>query len=251
MLIKLSLVSALTMTSAGTLMYSAAPASAAPCPGAGSGGGGIDVCAGTGTEDPDGNGGGGGNGGAGNGDNGPNLGCDNGAGPQVDCDPGVNPGLGEGIPTISVANMARDRLEPVTPQINTAPSPKTYVGVRTSFWIDQGGFQQLEAEAAVPGQVVTAIATPKNVTWNLAEKTITCNSAGDRISAGCSYTYARSSASQPNEEYLITATTTWTVAWSCVGVGCGPEVRGTLEPLTTSSSLPLAVGEIQTGTQPR
>ncbi|MFC7732257.1 hypothetical protein [Actinomadura keratinilytica] len=150
-----------------------------------------------------------------------------------------------------MVESATDDLTLPSPTIHTAPSPKTYVRAFTSLWIDSGSFTPRTAKAAVPDQVVTATATPQSVTWNTGERTITCGSAGSPNGTECGYTYNRSSANQPGGRYQITATINWTVSWTCEGA-CDPgQQAGTLPNMTSSSTTPLVVEEIQTSTRPR
>jgi hypothetical protein len=102
--------------------------------------------------------------------------------------------------------------------------------------------------------VVTA--RPMSVSWDPGDgsQPVVCAGPGtpydtsesaDAQRTDCSYTYARSSASQlqsgPNENdrfFSVTVTTSWSVTW--VGAsGTG----GTLPVMTRSSTFPLAVAE--------
>ncbi|GLZ09910.1 hypothetical protein Acsp04_01450 [Actinomadura sp. NBRC 104425] len=238
----------LALLSAGTLLLFPSTAEAAPCvggkkvkctangertiPGRGGSGGGGDSTGGGPVEQPD-------------------IAC-----PvevdDFDCPtPEENAAPVPHIPTQVVVESATDDLALPSPTIHTAPSPKTYVRAFTSLWIDSGSFTPRTAQASVPDQVVTATATPQSVTWNMVERTITCGSAGSPNGTECGYTYNRSSASQPGGRYQITATINWTVAWTCQGA-CDPgQQAGTLPNMTTSSTTPLVVEEIQTSTRPR
>jgi hypothetical protein len=102
----------------------------------------------------------------------------------------------------------------------------------------------------VPGQTVTAIATPKDVTWKMGEGTVTCTTAGSRNGTGCGYTYQRSSANQPGGKYAISATVTWNIYWTCEGVCDAATGNFEYPTVSMTSNADLAVGEVQTESRP-
>lgn len=154
------------------------------------------------------------------------------------------------VPTIDVAYDARNQLQLPAPSVHTSPGQRTYVRLRTGLWVNQADFATVRAPATVPGQTVTAIARPRDVAWNMGERTVTCGSAGDPAGQSCGYTYARSSAAQPGRAYPISATVTWDVSWTCTGACDAP--AGTYPDPTMSMTTPatLQVGEIQTQARP-
>ncbi|GAA2603522.1 hypothetical protein GCM10010411_42010 [Actinomadura fulvescens] len=190
-------------------------------------------------------GGGGGGGGGGDGSTGPGKAddCPEGGICAPPGDPGEQP-----IPTAAVAEMAFDEIRFPPPVIHTSPENKTFVGVRTGLWIDPAGFRRLEAKAEAGPQVVTAVAIPQNVTWNLVEGSVVCDGPGSTSGTQCGYEYKRSSHGQPGNRYRISATITWNVTWTCEGP-CQPQ-SDTLDPMEMTSTFDLAVGEIQTGSRP-
>ncbi|GAA4224311.1 hypothetical protein GCM10022254_03460 [Actinomadura meridiana] len=149
--------------------------------------------------------------------------------------------------TADLVATARAATAFPVPIVHTAPADKTYVGLRTSLWVE--GFGNVQTEPIEgDGQLVQLVATPKSVTWDLGEKKITCEDGGSKNGKTCTYRYARSSASQPGGSYKITATITWDVSWTCRGAGCDAQ-EGDLDPNTVSSApTPFIVGEIQTNT---
>jgi hypothetical protein len=155
------------------------------------------------------------------------------------------------VRTIDVALDAYDQLAPPTPHIHTSPANRTYVQLKTGLWLDPGDYQQETAVATAGGQTVTAIGTPKNVTWNMGESTVTCGSAGSARKTRCGYTYQRSSAGRPNGKYAISVTVTWDVRWTCQGAQC-ESAGAAFDPPTMSmtSNTTLAVGEVQTESRP-
>lgn len=154
------------------------------------------------------------------------------------------------IPTIDVAYNAENQLALPAPRVHTSPARKTYVELRTGLWVDPGDFAREEAPATVPGQTVTAVATPKSVTWNMGESTVTCDTAGSPKGTACGYSYKRSSAGRPGGKYAIAVTVTWNVFWTCQG-DCDA-AQGTYDQPTMSmtTNTTLAVGEVQTESRP-
>jgi hypothetical protein len=154
------------------------------------------------------------------------------------------------IPTIDVAYNAKNQLQLPAPHVHTSPDGKTYVQLRTGLWVDPGDFGREEAPAVVPGQTVTAIATPKDITWNMGESTVTCQTAGSPRGTRCGYRYKRSSANQPDGKYAISVTVTWNVYWTCEG-NCDAPGGTYAEPtMAMTTNTTLTVGEVQTESRP-
>ncbi|HEY0540702.1 MAG TPA: hypothetical protein VGD53_20195 [Actinoallomurus sp.] len=156
------------------------------------------------------------------------------------------------IPTIELAYEARNRLVLPPPTVHTSPPNRTYVQLRTGLWIDPGDFAEETAAAPLPGTTVTAIAKPRDVTWNMGEgTTITCKTAGSRNGRSCGYTYPQSSAGRPGGKYPIIVTVTWDVSWTCTGVCDAPAGDwGPDSTMTKETNTSLAVGEVQTESRP-
>ena len=151
--------------------------------------------------------------------------------------------------TQDLAEEARSSAQLPLPTAYTAPSDKTFVGLRTRLWVS--GFEPVSTEPISAGdQTVVATATPRSVTWRLGETEITCQTPGSRSDDTCSYVFRRSSTRAPGGAYQITATITFDVTWTCTGSDCDSP-GGTLAPLTaTSLPRPLVVSEIQTNSRP-
>lgn len=170
-------------------------------------------------------------------------------GPTMNCGAINNPVPVAHIPTIDLAYEARNALVTPAPTVHTAPSPRTYVQLKTALWVDPADYAVLHsATPPADGQVVTLTATPQSITWNMGEGSVVCHSAGDRHGRSCGYAYQRSSADRPGGAYTISATVTWGLAWVCAGP-CDAH-RGTLAPATMTSNAQLAVGEVQTQSRP-
>jgi hypothetical protein len=244
MLTKLSsTATALILTTGTVAAVTTGTAAAAPCSNAGT----ARTCS-IGQNRQTGGGGGTGNGGGGGGGNsGPGLGCPN-LGNTMVCPVGNNPAPVPHIPTVDVAYNARDQLTVPAPHVHTAPSARTYVQLKTALWVDQADYVTKSITVTVPDQSVTATATPESVTWNMGEGTTACQGPGVPNGTQCGYTYQRSSASQTGGKYLISATITWNVAWTCAG-NCD-QAGGALNPLTMTTQAQLEVGEVQTESKP-
>jgi hypothetical protein len=150
-----------------------------------------------------------------------------------------------------LAQQAVNQLSLPGPQVVTSPPPERMqlVNVPTWLWLDQDAWAPMSATASVPGESVTATATPTSVTWVLGDgSTVECSGPGTPYRAGsdpaaaspdCGHTYVRSSAGEPGGVFVVSATVSWGVSWA------GGGQSGTLPALTTTSSVQLRVGESQ------
>ncbi|KAB2341288.1 hypothetical protein [Actinomadura rudentiformis] len=129
--------------------------------------------------------------------------------------------------------------------MHTAPDGKTYVEVKTRLWVE--GFREVATEPIVVGaQTIQAIATPKSVSWQLGETTLTCLGPGSKNDDSCSHVYKRSSAGQPGGVYQLSATITWSVRWTCAGADCDAPGGDLADLSMPSIPEPFVVDEIQT-----
>ncbi|MDT0307274.1 hypothetical protein RM780_09895 [Streptomyces sp. DSM 44917] len=152
-----------------------------------------------------------------------------------------------------LAEQAREQLRLPAPEIAASPAGDQLVRVPTWLWLEPGSWEEISATASVPGVSVTAVATPRSVTWSMGDGSeVVCSSPGTPYEAGgapgrsspdCGHTYTDSSAGQPGDSYPVSAEVTWTVTWS--GAGESGEFPG----LTTSSSTSFRVLESQALTQ--
>jgi hypothetical protein len=133
-------------------------------------------------------------------------------------------------------------------QANPSPGVEQLVGVPTWLWLEEG-WQPVAATAAVPGESVTATATPTSVAWSMGDgSTVDCAGPGtpyvasDNPSASsptCGYTYATPSVGQSDGAFEVTATITWSITWA------GGGQAGTEPALTTISRAAFRVTESQ------
>jgi hypothetical protein len=120
----------------------------------------------------------------------------------------------------------------------------------TWLWINPAEWVPESKTATVPGESVTATATPVSVTWHPGDgSTVTCHGAGTpytsadnpaAASPDCGHTYTSSSAGQPGGAFTASATITWDITWQGAG-GAG----GALPPLFTTATAAFQVAESQ------
>jgi hypothetical protein len=160
-------------------------------------------------------------------------------------------------PLIDPGALAQEayRLLPIpTPRLGTNPPPSRsqLVNIATWLWVERSTWGARTATVSVPGESVTATATPRQVIWSMGDgHTVLCDGAGTPYEEGrspsgqqptCSYTYERSSAGELGDQFSVRATVTWLVTWSAVGV---TPSSGQLPPLQRSGQLSLTVGEAE------
>ena len=134
--------------------------------------------------------------------------------------------------------------------LSPAPGDLQLVRLPVWLWVDRAVWVPRSKTAVVPGERVTATATPVSVTWRMGDgSAVFCRGPGipysrqygpASASPDCGHTYARSSAGQPRGAYKVTATITWIVTWHAAG-GAG----GTLPPLFTVAAAAFRVAESQ------
>jgi hypothetical protein len=152
-------------------------------------------------------------------------------------------------PPVVLAAQARNQLTLPGPGIDANPAPDRDQMVSVPTWLWLTGWRPVSATAAVPGESVTATATPTRVVWSMGDgTTVVCHGPGTPYRSGddphssspdCGHTYRTSSAGQPGDAYPVTATVTWAITWS------GGGQRGSLPALTSSSSTTFRVAESQ------
>jgi hypothetical protein len=169
------------------------------------------------------------------------------------CPLGIPGPGGPGVPPPGVlGQIARRLLVLPSPVIRSSPKPGDLqlVHLPVWLWVNRAVWAPMSKTAAVPGERVTATATPVSVTWRTGDgSVVTCRGPGTpytrryspaSASPDCGHTYSRSSAGQPRGAYKVTATITWIVTWQATG-GAG----GTLPPLFTVAAAAFRVAESQ------
>jgi len=137
-------------------------------------------------------------------------------------------------------------------QVNPPASQRQFVHLPTWLWVDPASWGARTATVSVPGESVTATATPVAVAWSMGDgHTVVCHGPGtaydpQRPMAAqrptCAYTYQRSSADQPDGRFTVSATAAWAVTWQATG---GTAAGGQLPPLRRTAQLSLSVAEAQ------
>jgi hypothetical protein len=160
-------------------------------------------------------------------------------------------------PVVDPAELARqasDRAPIPSPEIRLNPpaGEEQVVNVPMWMWINPSAWQQVSASASAGAVTVTATATPTSTSWDMGNgDVVVCAGPGTpydtarpaaQQQSDCTYTYRRSSASQPGAAYRLTVTTTWSVTWTVSGAPGG----GSLGTASRSSTSSVRVAEIQT-----
>ncbi|MEV0650103.1 hypothetical protein AB0I28_33075 [Phytomonospora sp. NPDC050363] len=158
------------------------------------------------------------------------------------------PGYGGGMTPAQLAARAVAMLPIDGPDIHTAPDTggEGLVGLPVWMWTPTtiSTWGPAEATAAIPGMSVTARATATRIVWSMGDGTqVTCNnpgtayrgSYGHKKSPTCGHVYQ-----EADENYTVTATTTWSIEWWVVGGG----ETGTLST-TRDSTTTLTIEEAQ------
>lgn len=151
-----------------------------------------------------------------------------------------------------LAAQALSKLTLPAPVIASSPgsgAPQT-VQLPTWAWLPKAQWAPLSATASVPGESVTATAAPLAVTWSWGDgSTTVCQGPGTPYVKGlsdpaapspdCGHTYRQTSARAPGQQFPVTATLAWSVAWS------GGGQSGTFPNLTTTATAHWTVRQIQ------
>jgi hypothetical protein len=168
---------------------------------------------------------------------------------------GGAPPAGGGAPVLPapgvLAQLAVRYLRLPDPVIRSSPAPGALQLTRLPvwLWVAANAWQPQSKTAQVPGESVTATATPVSAAWSTGDgATVTCKGPGTPYGGGdpaaasptCGHTYDRSSAGQPGGAYRVTVTITWDITWEGTG-GAG----GALPPLQTVAAAEFRVAESQ------
>lgn len=140
----------------------------------------------------------------------------------------VPPGEAPGLPDPEeLAQSAVGLLPLVTAQVRTAPldPDPTYVGVENWLWVPESQWATLTKTVTAGDTSVTVTAEPDRVLWEMGPETKTCYGAGrewrsgmsDAATTTCGYTYAVTSASQPDGAFALSAAIRYQVDWVCTG----------------------------------
>ncbi len=156
------------------------------------------------------------------------------------------------VDPVVVAHQAVNKMKLSGPDIASPRPAGTYVvGVPMWLWVNPSPttFGPNTTSASAGGVTVTATAKVTQIVWAMGDGTsVTCNGAGTKYVASygkqesptCGHAYSRTSASQAQGEYSVTATATWSVNWQVNGDG---ETGQFTEIRQTNVQVP--IGELQ------
>jgi hypothetical protein len=151
-----------------------------------------------------------------------------------------------------LAAQAESTLALPNPTLDSSPAvgvPQV-VQLPTWVWLPAAQWAAQSATASVPGESITASASPVSVSLSWGDGTTsTCQGPGTPFVAGvsnpaaespnCGHTYLVTSAGAPGGQFAVTATLAWAISWS------GGGTSGTFPDLTTSSTVRWSVAQIQ------
>lgn len=152
-----------------------------------------------------------------------------------------------------LALRAKESLTLPRPEVRMNPNVEWEQIVHLPSWLwVEGGIWHDHSTTASAGPVsATVTAQPQAVVWDMGNgDRVTCRGSGhpydtglshDAQSSDCTYTYRRSSAGQPHDQYTVTATVVWGASWTAQGVAGG----GDLGTLSTTSQVAIRVAELQ------
>jgi hypothetical protein len=157
------------------------------------------------------------------------------------------------LTTKVLADQAYAELSPPALAIGTAPIGREgLVGLPEWFWIDANDYQTLQRTVALAGLSATVTATPGPlvITPGDGQASFTCPGPGTPYNSSepasaqqseCTFLYTQPSAGQPNNEFTVSISVTWTATWSGTG-GTG----GTLAPITRTATVGLPIAQAET-----
>ncbi|MDN3059403.1 ATP/GTP-binding protein [Streptomyces sp. SRF1] len=162
----------------------------------------------------------------------------------------ATPPAAAGPDPAQLAQQAVDKMLLKGPDI-VSPDAAGRWTVGVPVWMHAGKspatYGPTSASATAGAVTVTATAKVASIKWQMGDgSTVTCTGAGTpyrkaygkRTSPDCGHTYARTSASEPDKKYTVTATATWVIEWN--GGGQSGELTEIRE-----SQVEVSVGELQ------
>lgn len=162
------------------------------------------------------------------------------------------------IDPYSLALQAESNLRLPVPSPQFNPPRSSVVNLATWLWISPATWHPFTVTATVGSVSAIAVATPEWVGWSMGDGgSVACSGPGTPFDPGepvgeqstpCAYAYAISSAGQPSpdgmpddDSFTVVVTIHWSVSWVARGAVGG----GSLPGLTTSSSRPLRVEQVE------
>lgn len=165
------------------------------------------------------------------------------------------PNSGAGPTPQEVAQLAIEQMNLHAINIGIVPEPGDdsvgIVGMPVWMWAaspDSHTVGPATASATAGGITVTATARVQQITWDMGDGTnVRCATAGtpydasygNRKSPDCGHVYKKSSSSEPDDTFTVTATSNWVITWEGAGQ------TGTIRLNELARSVQIAVGEAQ------
>jgi len=151
-----------------------------------------------------------------------------------------------------LAAQAESKLVLAKPVVDSSPAAGVpqVVQLPTWTWMPKALWTPISATAAVPGESVTATTTPVSLSFSWGDGTSsTCQGPGTPYVSGssdpsapsptCGHTFHVTSAAAPSQQFPVTATLIWNVAWA------GGGATGTFPDLTTTTTVHWTVEQVQ------
>jgi hypothetical protein len=153
---------------------------------------------------------------------------------------------------VVLAARAESKLTLVKPVVDSSPvsGKAQVVQLPTWAWMPRAQWVPISATASVPGESVTATATPDRLSFSWGDGTSsTCQGPGTPYVAGssnpsgssptCGHTYRVTSASAPSQQFPVTATLSWKITWA------GSGQTGTFPDLATTTTVHWTVEQVE------
>jgi hypothetical protein len=153
----------------------------------------------------------------------------------------------------ALAQQALATMHLPAPRVGMSP-PNTaeVVNFQDWLWVATSMWHPISATASAGPVAATATATPQRVVYDMGDGSqVVCSGPGTPYNAAaapgdqstnCSYSYASSSAGQPNNMYTASATIYWHVTWTAVGAFGGGDLGEIPGDIATTQ---VAVDEVQ------
>jgi hypothetical protein len=151
-----------------------------------------------------------------------------------------------------LAAQAESKLTLVKPLVDSSPAPgkAQVVQLPTWAWMPKAQWAPVSATASVPGESVTATASPDRLSFSWGDGTSsTCQGPGTPYVAGssdpsaasptCGHTYRITSASATDQQFPVTATLSWKITWA------GGGQSGTFPDLATATTVHWTVEQVE------
>ena len=165
---------------------------------------------------------------------------------------GAAPGSAPSVPTL--IQQAKGQATLATPSVQLNPPGDQIVNYRSWLWVPRVEWSVVTASATAGGVTATVTAAPEKVVFSMGDgDSVTCDGPGvtydsskpaDQQSTYCSYIWRTSSASEPGEEYRVTATIYYAVTTAVHGAANPTPNLGIVA--SPAGEMPVRVAEVET-----